>query len=260
MPTEKYTSRSERLTMNGYQFTTRYTATRDETLDLAANGLPVIGDYWSAARDDIRCTDIFIDQLAGNIYVKIVAIWSTEGDEYRNRRANQIASWEEHLDVSTETKLIDGAAWYKTAWAALEDGREAEDAPQLVIDKRSAIYRLTVFGTDAYLNRLIQASGKVNSVQFLTEIHAKIKSVKSSYSVDAHGEGDTGKWMYMGVEFDHIGSGTYKYDLFFQYRSEGWTTQNGVEDVVEVPTMDLVTLVDGMDLIEDDENMGFFDD
>jgi len=272
MPTENYDSRDERLTMYGYQFTTKYTATRAETLDPRASGLPLIGDYWSPARPDIRCSDVEIRQLAGNTHAIITATWSTECGEYRRGRPNQIASWEDSLEITTEETVIESwidsvtgkpVSWAEMWKAASEDNTD-DNRPILTKHTPRMVYTCTVYGSASLIGRFMEAAGKINSTDFISQVQTRIMKVKTKES-DAIAFHDAGKLLFMGCRRTPTNSENYKYELHFLYNHLGWNNPYNLDpdltgsfEIYE--SMEFYDLLSGMDYIEDDPNMGFYND
>ncbi len=257
--TESTESRSEHVTATGTVLTQVQHCTWTDWDDIDNLNLAIIGDYWSADRQDMRCTDIKVAAYAGNEYCKVVTTWSTEGYEDRVEREDQIASWEDSLSVSMEEASV--TAWYdrsangwynwKTEWESGGEAYTEDNMPDMVQYKPRMDYAITAYGSASLIARFADAVGMVNSINFIAQVQDTLDTAKSNRTTDTSGFEDAGKLMFMGCNRTLVRSTCYRYELNFLYDTDGWNLQHGVTTNM-YNTMDFMSLLNGMDRSEDE--------
>lgn len=263
MATEFHTTRSHRITMEGHTITVILTATWAEW-DAQGVDIPRIGDAYSDDRQDLRCTDISVDAFdTDNTNCRIVALYSTEGEEYRKRRENEITSWESELDISVEQYQSDvyydhnSSTWKKWEASWVSGGGTADKMPTLYLYKPTGTFSLTAYGDTAVLNRVIAATGKINSNNHLAYVSAKKSSADTSYNDDSAAASDIGKWLFIGARVTRVRTNCWKIEMRFVWNKDGWNTYEGVTTYA-YETTDFSTLLTGMTNISDEEDVGLY--
>ena len=261
MVTELHDSRAGHVTVLGTTITTHYTCTWEEWDNLDSN-LPVIGNYWSIYRPDIRCTDITINQYAGNTYAEVVATWSSECREHPINRENQAASWEDSLDITMVESVV--SAWkdtsdewqtWETKWTDQGESYTADNKPDLIQYKSQMNYSVVAYGSASLIGRFADSVGRVNRTNFISQVQNIMMSVKTK-TTDSAAFSDVGKLMFAGCRRTPVRATCYRYELQFIHDADGWNTQHGVTTNM-YDTMDFMDLLAGMDMIEDDLNVGW---
>ena len=268
MVTELFESREMHITSEGTELFAKLQATwvefdysqSQEYAELSPDArvallIPIIGDEWSG-RGDLRCTDIR-SRTIDNTRCHVDVLYSTLGTVGQKEQSNQVKSWEENIEVGLESESA--VSWYdadgdaKYAATLWEDaGYDMEYIPEFVKFSGRMEMRITLYGSKAYLIRILDNAGKINATQWLTEYSEKKTEADDTHEDDVAGFDDTKKWMFMGAPTTRIRPGCMRYDFMFSFNRDGWNTQYDI-DTNMYKTYDFNSLFTGMDLNEPGE-------
>lgn len=277
-PYEGWKSRTERVTIEGHTMTVVWHSTWTDW-DAQHASIPRIGDSWNSTRPDMICTDISVDTLSkSDVQCIVTALYTTEGMEAR-RRENQAASWRESLEVETVESQIDAyldrtdgkpyswlAKWIASGTLGGESCTE-DNMPVLDVKIPQTRMYITTYGDKAYIQKIRQNVGKINSAAFLTDYSSK-KSKGQAHHDDDIDADDTGEWLLEGVKMTRLRAKCWEFNWSFLQADPFHTTSfsNDTRDwnyfyevaVNLYATYDFRTLLDGMDKYEDEEEVGLY--
>ena len=262
---EHYTSRSHRITRDGHTITAIWILTWrewDQGYDDDNVDMPYIGEPWTD-REDLFCSDINVNNYGeGKDYCIINAIYSTEGTEFRTARPNQTGSWDEGIDIHLEEQVVDAyedtstSTWKKWSEEWVDGGGDAEIMPMCVWYIPRLSFRVTTYGNTAYIARIKDASGKINSVAFLTDYLNRKELVQTKHKDDIPvSENDINKWLMLGCNMQRLRADCWRFDFHFLYDGVSWNIQHGIKTNM-YETYDFRTLLNDMDKTDDEEDIG----
>ncbi|MCP4567644.1 MAG: hypothetical protein GY841_08700 [FCB group bacterium] len=264
--TELKGSRRERMTINGRSIEFFYKTTWGEGDDgTAFTTLPKVGEELSAY-DDMRCTELFADNMPGaadssSDPCKVTVVYSTNSSEMPIRK-DQAASWTETLSSSVEahslsqfTDTDDTRQYWPKLWeGGGVTGATVDNAPPVIDYYPRITYTTTVYSSEVIAARCINAVGSVNSADFIRTFSATKKKALDQYNDDfddLDAEDDTGKWLFTSAVGTRLRATMYQYDLTFEYDKDGWNTPHGVNSSIKLyPTGNFNDLFEGFDRID----------
>ena len=221
---------------------------------------PTIGDEL-VGRPHITVSDRTAEAV-DNVLVNINITYSTKSREARSETENQIASWEEELDISLEevsvlaffnnadTPLL--KSW-KTLWTDQEGSAFTDETrPDLILLRPKVVLNVTAYSNVNFRKRILDNVGKVNDTLLLATLAAKKQLVDPKRVDDVDGGyDDIEKWIFYGARMRRVRNTSYQYAFTFVYDGDGWNTFQGV-DIDHYKTFDMVGLLDSMDNVEED--------
>ncbi len=261
--TEFWDSQEMHVTAEGSTATRVFTCTWADAL-AGTDGifvLPVIGNFWSPERQDLRCTDLDLKAL-GRVNVRVTAFFSTEKSSVRRkRREDHVASWEENFELYLEetpvTTYYDTVAEEYKSWEKQWTG-DVDKRPELFHLLPKANWNISCYSSSNRYAQILTHINKTNSNAFLKTYFLTWANsdIKTDDDPELSSWTDIDRWMFVGARANRIRTTCWRYDYSFLYDPNGWNTQHGV-NTFQYETFDTTVLFDGM-RATDEEGEGAF--
>lgn len=211
-----------------------------------------------------------ITQMAiNNVYCTVSVLYSTQAKLPKQaERPDQLSSWEEVLDITTEELptdtfgvLTEGAdpdnpeSWTWKSWAALwaatTTGEEIENNPPILYLRQGRmIFRTTTYASKFYGARVTDAIGSINSEDFIAPYFGKQLAVPIDEIPP-----DKNKWFFVGCPITRIRINSWRYDWTFEYKRQSWQQEYGITHNF-YPERDFMALLADMDRTDGQTNPG----
>jgi len=178
-------------------------------------------------RPDLMCSEVRATAI-DNTNCKVHITWSSEAFANELKRANQVASWEEEIDVQAEEAVVDAyldtdsgttKAWLAT-WTGLGAGYTEDNKPDLVSHTSRMVFTTTLYGDAEYIYRIADNVNRINSDNFLKNYFTKRQN---NVADDLPGSwNDQYKWLFQGCRMRRLRGDTWQYSFRFLYNPDEW--------------------------------------
>ena len=173
---------------------------------------------------EIETTDVIIDSVTGV---------ETKASDLYFTKQNPTIYFTNVDDEGNSTTTSKGAYVGNTAaWKKYH--RDNNESPAHEIYKTSTILTVTAYSKNSYTFYLSDNINKINSIDFLEVPYVKRENRLSSKNkgptykyTDIYTQDDTEKWLFYDFSKDEFGGDLYKYELYFLYNKNKWTTWYG---------------------------------